>query len=389
MTTVTPPPDVDAARTSPTWPRPLPNRPPDRSTAAIWLVTRAAMVAVTIAAARLLPGGDPHQSFVDRWTQWDVDLLIEIARYGYAGDPVEPHDQGLPAFFPGFPLLLRAVHAVVPDWGLAALLIVLVAGGVSTVALARLGEREGPAGSGRLAALALLLSPAAVFLFAGYTESLFLAFALPAWLLARQGRWGPAVLCAAAAGTVRVTALFLAVALIVEFVTRARTAGRWREAPWLVVPFVPMAGYVVYQWSRTGDWGAWLHAQERGWGRSLVPPWEALQTTVNEAFYVQGPFTGAFRAELVAAAVGVAVTAWLLARRRWAESAYVGLQMAALLSSAFYLSIGRATLLWWPLWLAVGALGVRRRGWYVAILILMAPIMTWYVVRFTSGGWAG
>jgi hypothetical protein len=87
--------------------------------------------------------------------------------------------------------------------------------------------------------------------------------------------------------------------------------------------------------------------------------------------------------------VGVAVTAWLLARRRWAESAYVGLQMAALLSSAFYLSIGRATLLWWPLWLAIGALGVRRRGAYVAVLILMAPIMTWYVARFTSGHWAG
>jgi hypothetical protein len=281
------------------------------------------------------------------------------------------------------------VHVVVPDWGMAALLIVLVAGGVATVALARLGEHEGPAGTGPLAALALLLSPAAVFLFAGYTEALFLAFALPAWLLARQGRWGPAVLCAAGAGTVRVTALFLAVALIVEFAARTRPAARWREAPWLVVPFVPMAGYVAYQWWRTGDWGAWLHAQERGWGRSLVPPWEALQTTLNEAFSVQGPFTGAFRTELVAAAVGVAVTAWLLARRRWAESAYVGLQMAALLSSAFYLSIGRATLLWWPLWLAIGALGVRRRGAYVAVLILMAPIMTWYVARFTSGHWAG
>ncbi len=37
--------------------------------------------------------------------------------------------------------------------------------------------------------LYLLLSPYAVFLAAGYSESLFLALALPGWLAARRGRW--------------------------------------------------------------------------------------------------------------------------------------------------------------------------------------------------------
>lgn len=410
MRTLTPP--REKRPTAP-W-RHLPLRPADRAALAVWMGSRAAMVVIAAMVPWFIRDGDSGEPFLERWTQWDVDLLIEIARYGYDGDPAEEPDPGLPAFFPGFPLLLRATYTVIPDWRVAALLISLVSGAVAAVALARLGDREGPAGSGPLAVLALVLSPVAVFLFAGYTETLFLAFAIPAWLLARQGRWPAAALCAAAAGLVRITGLFLAVALVVEFLLQWRrgaagrdtdraaggsgagaTGGRpgprtrWGQAPWLLAPFGSIAAYVAYQWWRTGTPAAWLAAQERGWGRSLVWPWEAFQTTLNEAVNVQGPFTGAFRAELVAAALGVAVTGWLLYRRRWPEGVYVGLQMAALLSSAFYLSIGRAALLWWPLWLAIGALGVRWRRRYAVIVAAMAPLMVWYVAKFTTGAWAG
>lgn len=415
--------------------------PGDRAALLAWLYTRLGIMAVSLGASVLWAYGDLRDSFLDRWTQWDVDLFVEIAKYGYAGDPARPPDAGLPAFFPGLPLALRALHPIVRSWWLSALLISVVGGAVAMVALARLGDldtvvrpgrtgdaaetREAGAGGpdtpesgvhesgvpatvtlkagvrgaggrpvgahgsgagatrGPKAALALALSPYAVFLFAGYSETLFLAFALPAWLLARRRRWEAAVLCAAGASCVRVTGLFLAVALIVEFVVADR---RWRSAPWLAVPFLPMLGYAAYHWRRTGDVFAWQHAQQAGWGRSLTWPWNSFRTTWNAAFAVHDQFTTAFRVELVAAAVGVALTAWLLARRRWAESAYVGLQMASFLTSAFYLSIGRATLLWWPLWLAVGGL---RKPAYVAVLALSVPLLAAEVVLFTSGGWAG
>jgi hypothetical protein len=344
------------------------------------------MVLAAVVAARVLVRGDLRQPFLDRWTQWDVDHLIEIARYGYGGDPAHPPDPGLPGFFPGFPLALRAVHVVVPDWRIAALLVSFAAGGVAMVALARLGERDGAPGTGPRAVVALLLSPMAVFLFAGYTEALFLACALPAWLLARQGRWRGAAFCGLAAGFVRVTGLFLAIALVVEFLIEDR---RWRRLPWLVPPFAGVAAYALYQWWRTGDLLAWQHAQERGWGRRLVPPWQALHTTWTAAFGEHNQFTVAFRVELLAALVGVLLTGWLLARRRWPESTYVGLQVAALLTSAFYLSIGRSALLWWPLWLAIGALGVRLPRTYLALVALCTPLLVAQVILFTSGSWAG
>ncbi len=351
----------------------------DRPALAAWAGTRLGVLAISLVASLVWTYGDLKDTFLDRWTQWDVDLFIEIAKYGYRGDPTQPQDAGLPAFFPGLPMLLRTVHTVVPSWQLSALLISFAAGAVAMTALARLGgEVTGPK-----AVLALLLSPYAVFLFAGYSETLFLAFALPAWLLARQRRWEAATLCAMGAACVRVTGIFLAVALIVEFLTRDR---RWRLAPWLLTPFVSVAGYTIYQWRRTGDWLAWQHAQQAGWGRSMVWPWKSFQTTWDAAFGVQDQFTGAFRVELVAAVLGVALTLWLLFRRRWAEAAYVGLPMISLLTSAFYLSIGRATLLWWPLWLAVGA---ARRWAYLGILVICTPLLVEEILLFTSGAWAG
>lgn len=364
----------------------------DREALGIWLLSRLGLALLVAAAGWFAMAGQTVPGFLDRWTRWDVELLIEIARFGYGGDPAEEPDPGLPAFFPGMPLALRAVHLVVPNWAAAALLISFVAGAVAVVALARLGETGGRRDVGRRAVLVLLISPWAVFLFAGYTEALFLAFAVPAWLLARRGQWAAAAVTAAGASTVRITGVFLAVALIVQFVvTRREAAGgwlrRWSPTPWLAAPFVPPALYSLYQYRRTGDPMAWLHAQEAGWGRELVPPWESFLTTWNAAFQVSNQFTWPFRAELVAAAVGVALTCWLLATRRWGELTYVGLQVAALVSSSFYLSIPRSMLLWWPLWLLIARAGLRHRWLHWTYLAVSAPLMAAMAIAFTRGAW--
>lgn len=371
--------------------------PTGQAALGIWLLSRLALVVLVAGtgwfAGVFAQGGRPASRFLERWTQWDVALLIEIARYGYGGDPTEAPDPGLPAFFPGMPLALRAVHLVVPDWRVAALLTSFLAGAVAVVALARLAERDGPPGAGPYAVAALVLSPWAVFLFAGYTEALFLAFALPAWLLARDDRWAGAALLAAGAATVRITGVFLAVALAVQFlVSMHRRRGEegapgWARAPWLVVPFVPPVLYSAYLYTRNGDVLGWLSAQEAGWGRRLVPPWESLRTTWNAAFGISNQFTWPFRTELLAAAVGVALVVWLLVARRWGELAYTGLQVAALMSSTFYLSVPRATLLWWPLWLLVAGVAVRHRWAGAAYVAVCVPLMVTMTIAFTRGAW--
>ncbi|MGH3318678.1 MAG: mannosyltransferase family protein [Streptosporangiaceae bacterium] len=357
----------------------------DRWALGAWLLTRVGLVFLTLASGVVLAG---QSGFLERWDRWDTRLFVEIARYGYAGNPAEPPDPGLPGFFPGLPLALRAAHTIIPDWTAAGLSISFVAGAVAMVALARLGDLEGTPGAGTWSAVLLMLSPWAVFLAAGYSEALFLAFALPAWLSARRGRWWAAGLLAAAASAVRVTGLFLAAGLIVRFLLR----GEWRRpanAPWLAVPFLSPALYLLYQYARTGDPLAWQHAEEAGWGRELVWPWQSFMTTWHAAFDVHNQFTWSFRAELVAAAVGVALTVWLLVSRRFDEGVYVGGQVLALVTSAFYLSIPRAALLWWPLWLLVGRAASRR--WWVGAVYVAAstPLMVVIALTFLRGAWAG
>ena len=237
--------------------------PADRSALGIWLASRGALLLLTLAGAWQLQGttaaGVP--GLLARWDRWDVGLFRKVAEHGYAGYPERYPDQGIEAFFPGLPLVLALVHRLVPDWTAAGLLVSLVAGAVASVWLARLAALDGL--SGERAVLYLVLSPYAVFLFAGYSEALFLAPALWGWLLARQQRWVGASLLVAAASTVRISGLFLACALVVQYLVTSR--GRLRpDAAALLAPLVAVGAYFTYLRALTGDFWRWSAAQEQG-----------------------------------------------------------------------------------------------------------------------------
>lgn len=359
----------------------------DREALRLWLLSRVAVMLVVGAAGYLLASATSLEPFLERWNHWDVRHFQEIAGRGYS-DSVT--DTPLAAFFPGLPLLMSALGALGIGLTLAGLLISFVAGAVAVVALARLGDEEGPAGTGQRAVLLLVLAPSAVFLAAGYTEALFLGFALPAWLAARRGRWWWAGLLAAGASSVRVTGLFLAAALIVEFVV-TRERRRPGDAAALLLPFVPPALYALFLQRTQGDALAWLHAQEQGWYRRFTDPATAFANTWEAAFGTSQPigFQWMFRAEIVAVVVGVLLTAWLLRSRRWAEATYVGLQIAAFTTSTWYFSVPRATLLWWPLWIGLAAATLRRPRLFTAYLTVVAPLSVLLACTFAVGRWAG
>ena len=240
-------------------------------------------------------------------------------------------------------------------------------------------------------ALFFALAPAAVFLAAGYSESLFAAFAFSAWAAARRDRWGLAVGLAAGASAVRVNGLFLAAAIALEFVLAGRSRRRWRQAPLLAVPVVPVAGYVAYLRYETGDWFAWQHAQAAGWFRTFRDPKYAWDQTWRAAFGASqaGHTAWVFQLELVAVLVGLALTALLLLKRRWPEALYVALSLLALGTSTWFMSVPRTMLLWWPLWTMLGAWAARRPMVRTLYVCCVAPVMVGVALLFLSGQWAG
>ena len=173
--------------------------------------------------------------------------------------------------------------------------------------------------------------------------------------------------------------------------SRLTLSQRWRAAPWLLLPFGALFGYAAYLHHLTGDWLRWQHAQADGWGRHLTSPLQALKATYDASNSSQlgTEFHWSFRAEIVAVAVGVTVTLVLLMRRQWAEATYVGLSVGTLATSTYYLSVARATLLWFPLWILLAEAAQRRPWLHTAYLAVSAPLMILVALTFTAGRWVG
>lgn len=362
----------------------------DLASLGVWGASRVAVALLAVGGAWLLSGARTStvDGFLARWDRWDVGLFRKIAQFGYDGYPDDYPDRGVEALFPGAPLALRGVHLLVPDWTAAGLLLSLAAGAAASVALGRLAVLDGAPAS--RAVLYLVLSPYAVFLFAGYSEALFLALALWGWLQAAQDRWVTASLLVAAAATVRISGVFLACGLVVHYLVVHRGRLR-RDAVALLAPFLAVGAYFTYLAVLTGDFWRWPAAQEQGWGRRPTLPWDAFATTLRAARDGgrAAEYAWSFRAEIVAVAVGLALTVVLLVRRRWGEATYVGLSVSALATSTYYLSVGRATLLWWPLFVLLAVAGLRRPWVHTAYVALAAPLMALLVLTFTSGRWVG
>jgi hypothetical protein len=377
-----------------------------------WFASRLGVLVLSWTAAWVTrPQGQYEPiAWLSEWVHWDWLRYLTIAEYGYTSGVGPGSDANLVAFFPGFPLLLRATEVIVRNWTVAGLLVSAIAGAFAVVALARLtaaawdggaavGANDGETGTDaapavRNAVLFLVCAPAAVFLAAGYTESLFLAFALFGWWYALRGQWARAGVLVALASLVRVNGLFVLAAVVVRFLLthRRRPAdARWSRAPWLALPLLPVFGYMAYLDNITGDWFAWKHAEDRGWYRSLTNPFDTVRHTWTAAFgrEFQAAEAWPFQLELVSMVVGLALICWLAARRAWPELVYVTLSVASLATSFWYESVPRDMLLWWPLWIGLACWAARRPSVRVVYLCVVTPMMVGLAFLFLSGQWSG
>jgi hypothetical protein len=264
------------------------------------------MLVISLAALATQHG----TSWLGLWQHWDWDRYLTIAEYGYTSGKGPAYDSNIVAFFPGYPMVLRGVHLVVGDWAVSGLLISLAAGAVACIALARLakfewrarrpggeygdhGEEGKPArdGSGRVAVTAVLLlvcAPDAVFLAAGYTESLFLALGIPAWLAARRRRWILACVLTGLAGLVRIDGAFEAAGIGIMFLLSNPKARDWARLPAFVLPLAAVGGYFAYLEDIKGSWRAWLTAEKQGWSRQLTSPITAFRNSWDNALGSRG-----------------------------------------------------------------------------------------------------
>jgi hypothetical protein len=365
----------------------------DRAALGYWALAHVVLLMLAYAAAWIESGSTAHLPLISGFQHWDATLFIGIAAHGYFGFGSSANST---AFFPGFPLVLAAVHAFVRNWVASGLVVSLLAGGVAAVSITRL------AGSSR-AALYLITAPVAVFLTVGYSESLFLAFALPAWSAGRSGRWRRCGAFASLAAFTRPDGLFLIGALAIMALTRPEGVGNPAAGPrsrlrtrlsalsGVTLGVIGPGLYELYLWLRTNRWSAWADANQAGWGLHYVGPWQALKTSYWGAF--GHAFSGEvdFMEQLEMACLAVILVAALVYafRRRWPEAAYLALAAVAIGTQTWYQSTPRTLLVMFPIWISLARFAETRPWASHAYLGLSGSLAAVVGLLYLGGVWAG
>lgn len=362
----------------------------------IWLASRLAVAMLGFAGAWVLSDRKAQDvpSWLEIWQNWDADLFVKVAEHGYP--PTTAYADRTEVDFPAMPIALRIVHAVTGNWTLSGLIVSLIAGGVAAVALYHLAAMEWGPEAGRRAVTYLVTFPYAVFLFVGYSEGLFLAFATTSWVYVRKQRWREASLLCAGASFTRLLGLCLALGVGIEYVVRRWQADGFtglftRQLPWLAAPAVSAFSFVWYLHERTGMWDAYQDAQRDGWGRytdSVANGFRNVlaQTRLGDQ---HGTYAWSWRAEMLAVVGGAILALVLLFMRRWGEAAYVGSSAYLLAAQNYYASSVRSALIWFPLYLVLARLTLRRGWMHTTLVALTAPLMAVFVLVFTRSQWVG
>ncbi len=359
------------------------------------LTTRAVMFAVAYAATLYFAStqGPSSEGFLAIWSRWDAQHFVIVAEHGWTGPIAEPARPA--AFFPLYPLSMRALMTLGAPPILAGLIVSTFASVVACAYLIKLADEEIGEGAGRRAALYLLLFPTAVFLAAPYSEALFLAGAIPAFYYARRGRWLVAALPAAVAMASRAAGGFLLFGLVFEFVRqgardRSWPARRTRDAAIAVlVGLVPFVLYCLYLWKARGTPLQFFIDQRDGWGRTFVGPIDSFRATWNTRAGLTYPtnWIFAWRIEIIAAITGVMLTVWAAVKREWGYAAYMGIFMVALMTSTWYFSIPRMLLSFFPVVLLMAHATEGKPLRHEMSLVVLAPVATLGVILFTRGAW--
>jgi hypothetical protein len=396
------------------WRRAIERRPDLADSLVAFCLTRPAVLLVGFAAVTfgVLPSSDqppaPRHALRDLPARFDANWYAGIALEGYRWQSSFDRQQNV-AFFPAYPMLMRAVGALsggiderLPrgqkitrlTWaGLAVSLVAFVGAGWYFARLAR--ETVG-IDRARPAVILLAAYPFAVFFSAAYTESLFLLGTLACWYHLRRGEHARAAAWGLLVGLTRPNGFLLGVPLGL-IALGLRDAPRIGPSPSVTVATAPSgetrsgarliqsggwgppnvsrlgispAGLAVaampgaalllhtaWLYQQTGVWFAWAKVQI-AWGRTVTA---AAPEGLGEAVLAGGllqlvsdhPYK-ALNALGLAFAFALVGPVWRRLGPAW--TAYVLVNILPPLFAGGLLSMGRLTSTLFPLFLALASM---------------------------------
>ncbi|MFI5047979.1 MAG: glycosyltransferase 87 family protein [Acidimicrobiia bacterium] len=372
---------MDAATTAPardtgTW--------KDAAIAAIpaWLTARLVVLAALGLAQYLSDEARPARAVVARTVgdgllSWDGAWYADIASRGYGALPRDAL-----RFFPGFPMLGRALGVALGDRAALVVIANLAALGAAMMLYRLVRWERGDAALATRAAWFLSLAPSAFVFVMAYSDALAVLFAIATFLAIRRRNWWWAAAAAALVGVSRPTGVLLAVPVLIE-ACRGFTAvsGRERVARAAAIAAAP-AGALVYL--------GWVGATRHDF---LLP--YSVQTTNRLHGELADPFStvwhafeGVFHHRVGTAlhvpwlVVLVALVVVVFARWPLSYGVFAAAVVASSVTSTNLDSLERYGLFAFPLVLAVADLTERKLVERIAFVLLPVALFGYAVLAF-------
>ena len=295
----------------------------------------AAYAAIRAFGLLVLQGAAGSDAF-EKLRAWDGEWFIRIATEGYPDElvliTVRDDSTGGLAFFPAYPMLMRALGAVGFDAFAAGLAVTLVAGiaaAIGVYAVAR--EVLSP----RAAALSVVLwaaLPMSIVLSMVYSEALFTAFAAWAMWAAVRRRWITAGLLGFAAGMTRSVGIAVGIAVLVAAVIAWRRGHRsWRSVVGSVLALAGVPTWWVIVAVISGRADGWFAVQNFFWGSKVDfgadlarVGWQMLTFSGRYDDLTRVVYSTAVVAMIVAGALAVDLVRRAARDSRWAPLAAYG-----------------------------------------------------------------
>jgi hypothetical protein len=398
----------------------------------VWLALWTSRLAVWLAAIYAVltvgfrpTGGAPHTAapfgnfgelvfgVADRW---DAPFYLSIAAQSY-------HTVALSAFYPLYPLAIKAVGVLSGSLLIAGIAVSLISFAVALYLLHRLVTLEFGGEHARTAVLALAFFPTAMFFSVVYPEALLLALTIGAVYAARTGHWAWAGILGALASATHSTGVLVAIpiALLYLYGPRAdrdqplkesRTRWRPRYRPrldflWLALVPLGLIAFFAYMGIEHGDALRPLRVNDMFWHRHFEllggitgiasVLWHGLHTIASappDRLFpaTNGPYRGATVNMVDAAALMFAVFATIGVIRRlpFAYSAYTVVSLAILTSAPKptepLMSLPRFILVLFPLWMSL-ALWLDKRGRLGVWIACSGLALGAASMQFATGRW--
>ena len=365
----------------------------------MFAVTRAVLLLIGMAARTTLQpllGVRPTDHlWLNIWAGNDSRWYLDVIRHGYSPAVLDGLHGPSYAFFPVYPLLVRALDFAVGDPYIAGLILSNVCLLVAAYALYHLTFIDADAQIALGAVKYLFLFPTA-FLFSGFAlESLFLALLIGCFFFARRGIWLGCGIAGFALALASPIGVIVFIPLLLDYLMQAR----WNPTrigadilPLLLIPLGAMAfgGYMYYL---SGDPLALVHTYMRWYGQ-LTNPLDVLINGLVMGSALQAP--GVFTRVGTYFALGAVVLLLLLlvafkqgGLTYWALGICLIVVPLATGSVALPL-MPRFVLAIFPLYIMLGVIGTTSQTVDLITTVSLALLQGFLMVLWTGGtGLAG